>query len=130
MCEPGYKYPDCEICMYHVYINIATDRRECSCQFKNHLFFQPVVQVNGEITVSRVVILTVHRQDRSVTSLLVPVYLGVYQECGVIHVQSSATNTVHRQDRFVIVLLVTVSMGVYREDWRITGTLAIPVILL
>ena len=44
--------------------------------------FQPVVRVNGETTVSRVVVLTVDRQDISVTSLMVTVYLGVYQEGG------------------------------------------------
>ena len=64
---------------------------------------------------SRVVILTVHRQDRSVTSLLVPVYLGVYQDGGVIHVQNPVTNTVHRQDRSVTSLLVPVCMGVYQD---------------
>ena len=79
---------------------------------------------------SRVVILTVHRRDKSVTSLLVPVYLGVYQDGGVIHVQNPVTTTV--QDRDVVgqmesVLVVSLVDGdlnvirsvtntVYRQD--------------
>ena len=89
-----------------------------------------MVQVNGGITVSRVVVLTVHRQDRSVTYLMVPVYLGVYQDGGEIPVTNPVILLVNRQDRSVPVPLVPVCMVVYREDWRITGTLETPVILL
>ena len=69
--------------------------------------------VDGDLTVIRSVTNTVHRQDRSVTSLLVPVYLGVYQDGGVIHVQNPVTNTV--QERDVVGQMESVSI-VWLED--------------
>ena len=85
------------------------------------------------ITVSRVVILTVHRQDRSVTSLLVPVYLGVYQDGGVIHVQNPVTNTVHRQDRCVASLpgacLSGCVPGEVQDNWYSGDTCNITIVI-